>query len=261
MEQKRKAAAALLAASAASHSAAGGGADGGAAVDPQLAALMAELPDGDFEDEFEYVATADDAAIGVPPLWIVNFQIPAYPPPMPMWGKKEDGEGYSVVLYYALTEQAKDDLRHNATPAAKLLKSFIQHCGDEKMHGRYKSIPKIMNPDDCEVGRTVRSLIQSYNAKPFLTGPWCHQFIKGPGYVEADIDVHRFRFVARKGAHSFLESLRSMVIDIAFVVEGQDDDELPEQIQAATRLHFPSPQDAKSIQDYLKAHNSSKQQH
>ena len=256
MEQKRKAAAALLAASGASQSAGGGAADGSSAVDPQVAALMAELPDGDFEDEYEYVATADDAAIGVPPLWIVNFQIPAYPPPMPMWGKKEDGEGYSVVLYYSLTEQAKDDLRHNSTPAAKLLKTFIRDCGDEKMHGRYKSIPKIMNPDDCEVGRTVRSLIQSYNAKPFLTGPWCHQFVKGPGYVEVDIDVHRFRFVARKGAHSFLESLKSMVIDIAFVVEGQDDDELPEQIQAATRLHFPSPQDARNIQHFLKAHNN-----
>ena len=255
VEQRRKAAAALLAASAASQASVGAGADGSPVVDPQLAALMAEQPDGDFEDEFEYVAGPDDAAIGVPPLWVVNFQIPAYPPPMPMWGKKEDGEGYSVVLYYALTEQAKDDLRHNATPAAKLLKAFVRDCGDEKLHGRYKSIPKIMNPDDCEVGRTVRSLIQSYNAKPFLTGPWCHAFIKGPGYVEVDIDVHRFRFVARKGAHSFLESLKSMVIDIAFVVEGQDDSELPEQIQAATRLHFPSPQDARNIQHFLRLHN------
>ena len=101
-----------------------------------------------------------------------------------MWGKKEDGEGYSVVLYYRLTDEAKDDLRQNLTPAARLLKTFTANVGEERWHGRYKSIPKIMNPDDCEVGRTVRSLIQSYNAKPFLTGPWCHSFIKGPGYVE-----------------------------------------------------------------------------
>ena len=267
-EKRRKASAALAQAAAAyaAHLAAAPDPSAGVAsappVDPAIAALLAEYPDGDFMDasdelDGEYVPTADDALIGVPPLWVINFQIPAYDPPMPMWGKKEEGEGYSVVLYYQLTEQARDDLRQNLTPAARLLKHFVQQVGDERMHGRYKSIPKIVNPDDCEVGRTVRSLITSYNAKPFLTGPWCHSFIKGPGYVEVDIDVHRFRYVARKGAHSFLESLKSMIIDIAFVVEGQDDDELPEQIQGATRIHFPSPQDAQNITHYLHMHNTS----
>ena len=46
-----------------------------------------------------------------------------------------------------------------------------------------------------------------------------------------------------------------MIIDIAFVIEGQDDDELPEQIQGATRIHFPSPQDALNITHYLKQAN------
>ena len=264
-EKKRKAAATLAAAAAALQSQEGADGSAGSAVsaaslDPSVAALLSEYPDGEFEDgsdslDGEYVPDADDAAVGVPPLWLVNFQIPAYAPPMPMWGKKEDGEGYSVVLYYRLTEQARDDLRHNTTPAARLLKSFTAGVGEERWHGRYKSIPRIVNPDECEVGRTVRSLITSYNAKPFLTGPWCHSFLKGPGYVECDIDVHRFRFVARKGAHAFLESLKSMVIDIAFVVEGQDDEELPEQIQGATRIHFPSPQDAQNITHYLRHYN------
>ena len=265
-EKRRKASAALAQAAAAYAAHLAGASDPSAGVasfpplDPVTAALLVEYPDGDFTDasdelDGEFVPTSDDAAIGVPPLWVVNFQIPAYDPPMPMWGKKEEGEGYSVVLYYSLTEQAKDDLRQNLTPAARLLKAFVANVGDERMHSRYKSIPKILNPDDCEVGRTTRSLITSYNAKPFLTGPWCHAFIKGPGYVEVDIDVHRFRYVARKGAHSFLESLKSMVIDIAFVVEGQDDEELPEQVQGATRIHFPSPQDAKNITHYLRLAN------
>ena len=46
-----------------------------------------------------------------------------------------------------------------------------------------------------------------------------------------------------------------MVIDIAFVIEGQDDEELPEQIQGATRIHFPSPQDALNITHYLRQAN------
>ena len=33
------------------------------------------------------------------------------------------------------------------------------------------------------------SFVQS---KPFLTGPHCHAFIRGPGYMEADVDVHRY---------------------------------------------------------------------
>ena len=206
-EKRRKASAALAQAAAAYAAHQSSQADAAAAaatpapVDPAIAALLAEFPDGDFLDcsddaDGEYVPNADDALIGVPPLWLINFQIPAYAPPMPMWGKKEDGEGYSVVLYYRLTDEAKDDLRQNLTPAARLLKTFTANVGEERWHGRYKSIPKIMNPDDCEVGRTVRSLIQSYNAKPFLTGPWCHAFIKGPGYVE--VPHHHLQ----RGTHS-----------------------------------------------------------
>ncbi len=47
-------------------------------------------------------------------------------------------------------------------------------------------------------------------------------------YVECDVDVHEYCWMARKGAHGSLDFFSQMQIDMAFVVEGRNDEELPE---------------------------------
>ena len=194
-----------------------------------------------------------DAELGVPTMFIVNFQIPTY---APGWmSSKEDGEGFSILLYYQITEATRNELRSGQlSGAVQLLKDFVNNAHAFEYHSRFKAIPRIVNPSEANVGIATRHAIKMYNSKPFLTGPHCHQFIRGPGYMEADIDVHRFCLAARKGAYGTMDALSSLVVDIGFVIEaGRDgaDDELPEMILGCNRVAHLDPLQARSLQSYV----------
>ncbi|RQM26154.1 hypothetical protein B5M09_006995 [Aphanomyces astaci] len=80
-----------------------------------------------------------------------------------------------------------------------------------------------------------KHLLETYNGQPILTRPQ-HRFYRGDGYFEVDIDAHTFNFVARKGLSGVADHFGNMVVDFGFVLEGQDDDEVPEQILGCVRL-------------------------
>ena len=60
---------------------------------------------------------------------------------------------------------------------------------------------------------------------------------QGPNYAGMDIRVHRFSFLARKGLAALKARFAQMVLDVAFLVEGRGDEELPEQLLGCARLH------------------------
>ena len=49
---------------------------------------------------------------------------------------------------------------------------------DYELRGRLKAIPVLQNPDDVNLGMALGRLVRSYNAKPFLTGPKYHSFVR-----------------------------------------------------------------------------------
>ena len=57
-----------------------------------------------------------------------------------------------------------------------------------------------------------------------------------PICLQVDVDVHIFGLFPRKGLVSFLPTVKDMVLDFGLVVEGESDDELPEQLIAGLRL-------------------------
>lgn len=61
---------------------------------------------------------------------------------------------------------------------------------------------------------------------------------QGSNYVEIDVNIHNFCYLARKGANSLFGDLHKFVIDLGLVVEGRDDDELPEQILGCAQLGY-----------------------
>lgn len=117
---------------------------------------------------------------------------------------------------------------------------------------RLKIVASIANVTELNVGR----FIESYNGKPFLTRPQ-HRFfrvrgrdclslraapltavVQGDGYFEIVIDVHRFCYLARKGLATLRDKhfVDRMVVDIAYVVEARDEEEMPERVVAAHKF-------------------------
>ncbi|CAI5742670.1 unnamed protein product [Hyaloperonospora brassicae] len=170
-------------------------------------------------------------------LFIVNCQVPSYQPPNPLWGEKQsDGVGFNFVTYFAVPPAIREMLDSAAEPplqAVRLLKDFMQP--NSWASERFKAIGVVANPQEQQLGRAERHLLETYNGQPILTRPQ-HQFYRGDGYFEVDVNAHDFNYIARKGLVGISSHACNMVLDFGFVLEGQDDHELPEQILGCVRL-------------------------
>jgi Protein ENHANCED DISEASE RESISTANCE 2, C-terminal len=62
-------------------------------------------------------------------------------------------------------------------------------------------------------------------------------FFVGPNYLEVDLDVHSYAFLARKALWSYHERLHSVVWENGFVIQGNASDELPEQLLGCGRIY------------------------
>ena len=174
-----------------------------------------------------------------PPVFVVNILLPAYEPANPLWGTAvSDGRGHALVLYFTLCEQA---LKEWQTPdsdvaAINLLRRFVAaELDDDRVHERLKAIARVQNVAECGFGRIATALVNEYNGTPFLSRPQ-HRFFRGASYFEMDIDVHSFSYAARSGLHEIHDRIASIVFELAIVIEGHADDELPEAILGCARL-------------------------
>lgn len=111
-----------------------------------------------------------------------------------MFAKVEDGPGYSLVMFFAMKPEFRDEIAAGSSPAATLLKVWLAGLDDPAMHGRLKAIPRLANLDDLDLGGPLKKLVSSYNAKPFMTGPTCHRIKRDPAgkYLEVSVNLHRF---------------------------------------------------------------------
>jgi hypothetical protein len=86
----------------------------------------------------------------VPPLFIVNCQLPSEAPSM--MNPKDDGPGYNVVFYYALTAQTAEELKDltKASPAVRLLNEYFRcaptHGSLHEMHPKRETQIALMEP-------------------------------------------------------------------------------------------------------------------
>ncbi len=60
----------------------------------------------------------------------------------------------------------------------------------------------LLNPAECSLGFTLKKLLVEYNMKPVLTRPQHRFYTNNATYLEIDVDVHIFGYVARKGLSS-----------------------------------------------------------
>ena len=179
--------------------------------------------------------------------------------------EKEQGEGKGG------RERGKEAL----PPALLLLQDYFRRAPcDAEVRGRFKVIASCVNLDEL----SLPSFISNYNGKPVLitrsgrlfqgysssssssssspsfssSSPTALSSFSSSSvssapslatpsdllYLEIDINVHRFAFLAQKGLKYLKTKFPAMVLDMAFLIEGRRDDELPEQVLGAARLNF-----------------------
>ncbi|CAK8573166.1 unnamed protein product [Lathyrus sativus] len=147
------------------------------------------------------------AAKGGPEFFfVVNIQMPGSPM-------------YNIAVYYMTKTPLEDN---------PLLQSFVE--GDDTYrNSRFKLIPYI-----SEGSWIVK---QSVGKKACLIGQALEiNYIRGKNYLELDIDVGSST-VARGVASLVLGYLNNLVVEIAFLIQGNTQDELPEVLVGTCRFN------------------------
>jgi hypothetical protein len=171
---------------------------------------------------------------GLRPWLVLNVQLPSSQPSL--FGGATDGPGYSCVFCFALREPMHAD-------EASMMRRFTAdeiEKGGTRFRDRMKLVPSVANKEQAvrEVMKssTERTLLNSYNGKPFLLTPQmrCYQ---GVEHLELDVDVHGYNYLARKMLCSFFPRFKSMVLDGALIIQGNRHEELPERVVACLRMY------------------------
>jgi len=179
----------------------------------------------------------------IPERFVFALQLPDYAPSMMSY--QSDGEGYTIICHYQLTEEAKKLIKDDKVPAVGVLRRFLDAVkaggGPQKtehpLYLRPKVIMRLVNHEALDLGFVHRKVCGVFNAKPFLSRPE-HTFhiANDESYFEIDVDVHMFKYFQRKCAHSFRDKFSRAVIDVGIVIESQGDKEMPEQMLGACQI-------------------------
>jgi len=100
--------------------------------------------------------------------------------------------------------------------------------------GLFKAIAHCVNPEDVSVPNKFRE----YNGKPCLITK-CGYVVKDPAgeWMEICIDVRGFNIMARTMLSSFRKVLPRTKIHYCFLVQGVEDDDMPEGLICDMYVH------------------------
>jgi len=166
----------------------------------------------------------------VPPLFIVNCQVPSEFPTS-LFSEVTDGPGWSIVYYFRMTSSTADQISNpeRASAAANLFAKYCREAPEldanprSPWKGRFKAMFRTENMD--EFG--LPSFITAYNAKPVLINK-TGTLHRGTGFIEMDINLHRFATVAKKGLQVLIPYFEKMRVTAGFTIESVEDSEMPE---------------------------------
>ena len=157
-----------------------------------------------------------DGEAGAMPPYVIAINIALPGPPF-----------YHAVMYYAVDDMSKID-GSDGTPFSKLAQPFFFGDSDEFRDKTFKLIPQI-----CEGNFIVRRAVGS---TPAILGMKLKQtYRRGPRFFELICDVGSSS-VAAGVVRLSIGYARTLVVDLAFVLQGNDPSTLPEQVFGTARM-------------------------
>ena len=162
--------------------------------------------------------SSEGGANKLPQVLIINLQVPNKGPQM-FRSASDSDPGTSIVFYFKLRPTNVDDA------ATKLAFKFFSGM----VTARFKTMAFVDNLPDLKFPALIAPTINKFNGKPVIvqkTG----SFYAEKGIYEVDIDVFQFPVIARTALASAKTSSALARIRLAFVMQGETEDELPERL-------------------------------
>lgn len=134
---------------------------------------------------------------------------------------------YALVFYWVLPEHKREEVLEGDTPFARVLQGFLDGT-DEHRNRTFKLIPTAV-----EGPWLVRKAVRS---TPTLIGCRLLQtYHFGKNYVEVDVNIATNR-VAQRTCSLLVGAMKGVVCDLAIVLEGKEEDTLPEALLGTVRM-------------------------
>eukprot|EP00927_Polykrikos_kofoidii_P078926 TRINITY_DN75724_c0_g1_i1.p1 TRINITY_DN75724_c0_g1~~TRINITY_DN75724_c0_g1_i1.p1 ORF type:complete len:393 (-),score=61.69 TRINITY_DN75724_c0_g1_i1:220-1398(-) len=172
---------------------------------------------------------------GVPRVLIIGCQLPLKAGRL-IGSHPEDDGGLSVVSYFVLSARASEILAKGAeTPSLRLWKRFVEEGTSTKEGIALKVMGRVEDLQRYEVPESF----YRFNNKPvLLTKSAVIDQEDLPELMEINYDVRCWVYPARSALANYRDRAREAELEIAYVIEGKTDDELPEQVLGCFRLDY-----------------------
>jgi len=133
-----------------------------------------------------------------------------------------------AVFYFAADQKCMDEIQQCRTPFGRIMKRFIFGDSDSYRNKTFKLIPRIV-----EGNYVVRKAVGS---KPAILGKKIKQYyVRSDRYFEVIVDIASDP-VAKRITKLCLGCIKTIVLDIMFALEGNDESTLPERILGGARI-------------------------
>ncbi len=131
-------------------------------------------------------------------------------------------------MYFGVDKVAWEEIKQGTTPAGRLMNQFLFGESDDFRNKSFKLIPRIV-----EGNYIVR---KSVGSKPSILGKKISQtYIRTDRYMEVIVDIASDP-IAQRIVKLCLGYIKTIVVDMMFVLEGHDEATLPERIFGGVRL-------------------------
>jgi hypothetical protein len=173
---------------------------------------------------------------GFPRYLIINVLAPQYAPGV--FTNLKDGQGFTCTLFCKLSPESLKLIESNElSPSLKLFKRFFEESSiSSQMHGRLKCIGRATNTNDLKFGRLLKGLVTRYNGTPLKIHDGEAEYFTGANYFEMTIDMHSFSNVTKNAFFQLKDMVKEIRSHFAFIIEGRENEELPEQLLAAVEI-------------------------